>query len=57
MAHGDACPFCKLLERFHLDHRIQASYPARATHDMTERQLGMLALFHLLSPGSDTPAE
>ena len=24
-----ACPFCKLLERFHLDHRIQASYPAR----------------------------
>ena len=57
VAHGDACPFCKLLERFHLDHRIQASYPARATRDMTERQLGMLALFHLLSPGSDTPAE
>ena len=57
VAHGDTCPFCKLLERFHLDHRIQASYPARATRDMTERQLGMLALFHLLSPGSDTPAE
>ncbi|WP_407277584.1 FlhC family transcriptional regulator [Aromatoleum evansii] len=53
----DACPFCKLLERFHLDPRIQASYPARATRDMTERQLGMLALFHLLTPGSDTPAE
>ena len=26
MAHpGEACPFCKLLERFPLDHRIQAS--------------------------------
>ena len=30
VAHpGEPCPFCKLLERFHLDHRIQASYPAR----------------------------
>ncbi|TXT31892.1 MAG: hypothetical protein FD131_815 [Rhodocyclaceae bacterium] len=50
---GDACPFCKLLERFHVDHRIQASYPARPPIDMTARQLGMLALFHKLSPGAD----
>lgn len=56
---GEACPFCKLLERFHVDHRIQASYPPRPVVDMTERQLGMLALFHKLSFAAegDTPAE
>ncbi|MDE1543973.1 FlhC family transcriptional regulator [Dechloromonas agitata] len=56
---GEACPFCKLLERFHVDHRIQASYPARPVINMAERQLGMLALFHKLSfaAESDTPAE
>jgi len=56
---GDACPFCRLFERFYLDHRIQASYPARRTCDIAERRLGMLALFHMLSPGAegDTPAE
>jgi hypothetical protein len=56
---GEACPFCKLLERFHVDHRIQASYPARPAIDMTARQLGMLALFHKLSPCAegDNPAE
>lgn len=54
VAHpGNACPFCKLFERFHLDRRIQASYPARPTCDMTERQLGMLALFRLQSPGTE----
>ena len=60
VAHpGAACPFCKLLERFHLDHRIQASYPARPALDMTERQPGMLALFHKLSPEAegDSPSE
>lgn len=38
---GDPCPFCKLLKRFHVDHRIQASYQARTTIDMTGRQLGI----------------
>lgn len=60
VAHpGDACPFCRLFERFHLDPRIQASYPARPTRDMTEHQLGMLTLFHMLSPRTDgdTPTE
>ncbi len=56
---GEACPFCKLLERFHVDHRIQASYPARPVINMAERQLGMLALFHKLSFAAegDNPAE
>ncbi|RTL56506.1 MAG: hypothetical protein EKK46_04680 [Rhodocyclaceae bacterium] len=56
---SEACPFCKLLERFPVDHRIQASYPSRPTADMTDRQLGMLALFHKLSPdtGGDISAK
>lgn len=60
VAHrGEPCPFCKLLERFDLDHRIQACYPARPVLDINERQLGMLALFHKLSPEAegDSPSE
>lgn len=60
VAHPDgSCPFCKLIERFHLDPRIRASYPPRPACDMTERQRGMLALLHLLRPGTDgdTPAK
>lgn len=54
---GEACPFCKLLARFHIDHRLQASYPPRPAIDMTERQLGMVALSHVLSLDStgDSP--
>ena len=52
---GKACPFCKLLERFHVDHRIQSAYPARLAIEMTERQLGMVALAHVLS--SDTKGD
>ena len=50
---GHRCPFCKLLERFQLDPRIRASYPTRPACDMTARQRGMLALLHLLSPGTE----
>ena len=56
---GEACLFCKLVERFHVDHRIQASYPAHPVIDMTEHQLGILALLHKLNPGAEgnTPNE
>ncbi|THF64959.1 hypothetical protein E6C76_13100 [Pseudothauera nasutitermitis] len=56
---GEACPFCRLLARFDQDHRIQASYPAHPTVDMTARQLGMLDLFHQLKLGAkgDNPPE
>jgi flagellar transcriptional activator FlhC len=56
---GEPCPFCKLIERFHIDHRIQASYPVHPAVNMTERQLGMLALFQELDPAAegDTPSE
>lgn len=43
--HGTPCPFCKLLERFHVDHRIQSSYPVRAPLDMTRRPTGILVCF------------
>ena len=56
---GEPCPFCKLLERFHRDHRIQASYPARPTQNMAERQLDMLALIHNFHPeaAGNSPSE
>lgn len=56
---GEACLFCKLVERFHVDHRIQASYPVRSIINMTEHQLGMLTLarkLNLVTEG-DTPVE
>ena len=46
---GENCPFCKLIERFPLDHRIQASYPAHPAVESIECQQGLLALFHKLS--------
>ncbi|MFY9326938.1 MAG: FlhC family transcriptional regulator [Georgfuchsia sp.] len=60
VAHqGAPCPFCKLLERFHVDPRIQASYPARDSIGMSGRQLGILALFHKRCPRAkgDSPAK
>lgn len=56
---GETCPFCKLTERFPLDHRIQASYPAHPAFESIERQQGLLALFHKLSLDAEgeTPAE
>ncbi len=56
---GEACLFCKLVERFHVDHRIQASYPVRPIINMTEHQLDILALarkLNLVTEG-DTPVE
>ena len=50
---GEACLFCKLVERFHLDHRIQASYPIRPIINMTEHQLCTLALLHKPNPETD----
>lgn len=61
IAHlSDPCPFCKLLSRFHIDRRLQVSYPQRPAVDATRRQLGILA--HLRSrlgtdADGDTPAK
>lgn len=55
----ETCPFCKLIERFPLDHRIQASYPAHPAVEKIEHQQGLLALFRKLSLDAEgeTPAE
>jgi len=56
---GEPCPFCKILERFHADHRIQASYPARPAIDASESPLCLLALFHRTNrtAESDSPPD
>ena len=38
------CPFCKLVQRYGTDQRVQASFPARPLADPTLVQLGMLTL-------------
>ncbi len=43
---GQPCPFCKLFERFHVDHRIQASYPIRTTLQTTASHLRRLGPSH-----------
>ncbi|WP_284620652.1 FlhC family transcriptional regulator [Aquabacterium humicola] len=41
---NDPCPFCKLVERFRTDPRVQASYPVRPLVVPSPRQLGLMAL-------------
>ena len=38
------CPFCKLVNRYPRDPRIQTSFPVRALPDVTAIQLGIIAL-------------
>jgi flagellar transcriptional activator FlhC len=45
VAHSnDQCPFCKLVQRYGTDPRVQSSFPARPLADPSAMQLGMLAL-------------
>ena len=41
---NDECPFCKLVQRYGTDQRVQSSFPARPLADPTSVQLGMLTL-------------
>jgi len=50
---NDDCPFCKLVQRYGTDQRVQASYPARPLADPKSVQMGILTL---LAAGSQ-PAE
>lgn len=56
---GEPCPFCKLVQRVQVDHRIQASYPVRPAPNATQLQLNMLSRFYVLhaEAKADTPAE
>lgn len=42
---GNECPFCKLVQRYHADQRLQSSFPVRPVADPTTAHLGMMALF------------
>lgn len=41
---GDPCPFCRLIQRFRTDPRVQASFPTRPLVMPPPKQLGMIAL-------------
>lgn len=37
---NDECPFCKLVQRYGTDQRVQASFPVRPLPDLSEIELG-----------------
>ena len=41
---NDQCPFCKLVQRYRTDPRVQSSFPARPLVNPPPAQLGMLTL-------------
>lgn len=41
---NDQCPFCRLVQRFRTDPRLQASFPVRPLVVPSSRQLGLIAL-------------
>jgi flagellar transcriptional activator FlhC len=41
---NDECPFCKLVQRYGTDQRVQASFPVRPLPDLSEVELGALRL-------------
>jgi flagellar transcriptional activator FlhC len=43
-ASNDQCPFCRLVQRFRTDPRVQASFPVRPLVVPSSRQLGLIAL-------------
>ena len=52
---NDDCPFCKLVQRYGTDQRVQASFPARPLANPSAMQLGMLIL--LQGTGVEPPAQ
>jgi hypothetical protein len=49
---NDQCPFCKLVQRYGTDPRVQSSFPARPLVNPSPIQLGMLTLLR----ASDHPS-
>ena len=47
---NDQCPFCKLVQRYGTDPRVQSSFPARPLAAPTAMQLGMLSLLRGTDP-------
>ena len=40
---GRACPFCRLVKRYRVDQRIQASFPFRSLPDLSSIEFGLLS--------------
>lgn len=53
----EACPFCKLTQRYHNDPRVQISYPAHPLPDPSTFQLGMAMLRWTTENGTDCKSE
>ena len=43
---NDECPFCKLVQRYGTDQRVQASFPVRPLPDLSELELGLHRLLN-----------
>jgi phage FluMu protein Com len=41
---NDNCPFCKLVQRYATDHRVQSSFPTKSLSDSLSIQLRIMAL-------------
>lgn len=52
---NDDCPFCKLVQRYGSDPRVQSSFPAQPLANPSAMQLGMLIL--LQGTGVEPPAQ
>jgi len=51
---NEHCPFCKLVQRYGTDARLQSSFPTRPLIAPADVQMGMLALLH---NSNTTPAD
>ena len=43
---NDECPFCKLVQRYGTDQRVQASFPVRPLPDLSGIELGLHRLLN-----------
>lgn len=50
------CPFCRLVQRYPTDPRVQASYPARPLTLPTDVQIGMMSLLRSGDSPSPSPS-
>ncbi len=48
---NDECPFCKLVQRYGTDQRVQASFPVRPLPDLSEVELGTHRLLNRRQEG------
>lgn len=57
IANADVCPFCKLVQRYGNDPRVQTSFPTHPLPDPTTFQQGMMALYRKNDSGADSDSQ